>query len=410
MKKIIFVMALALSGGAWAQSAQNADVQHTPAIEVVTPYEEIGLECKKNPKGFPKRAGECIVSWLQLGDSAYVDVTKLLGADADGHWILQQTSEKNPNASDPYAVYPYEEEGSFSTSSLKRVDGVYQEWQTPMQIEEQTSYKNNKKHGLSRIWHWESGKLISQENYNDGVKVGLWQRWYENGQLREKGTYQNRPEKIDDDILDDLVSKQEVDKKCSNDNAFDEYLCRDEHNGVKEGLWQSWFENGEIEKSGEYKDGKKNGTWQENYQSHRVAACAVDATKRGAKLTPIVCSAGDDNDKEMDTTYSEGSYVNDLKDGLWVRMNEPEKTKNETQYRAGEWLGSKTWFESGQLESHVQPDGLTGDYRVTTWFENGQMKSDGVYKSKSDQKIGVWRYWDEAGKPYQLKKIARVKK
>lgn len=52
----------------------------------------------------------------------------------------------------------------------------------------ESRYKDGKKHGLWARW-WDSGQKYSEENYKDGLKDGLWVGWQANGEVHEKGRY-----------------------------------------------------------------------------------------------------------------------------------------------------------------------------------------------------------------------------
>jgi antitoxin component YwqK of YwqJK toxin-antitoxin module len=56
----------------------------------------------------------------------------------------------------------------------------------------------------------------------DGINVGLWKFWHENGKLSSEGEYRN---------------------------------------GEREGLWKFWNENGELSSEGEYINGEREGLW-----------------------------------------------------------------------------------------------------------------------------------------------------
>lgn len=67
-----------------------------------------------------------------------------------------------------------------------------------------TINSNGEKHGLYEEW-WENGQLAMRVNYVNGEYNGLYQEWWENGQLKSNCIY-----------------------------------C----NGQKEGVWQSWNRSG----------------------------------------------------------------------------------------------------------------------------------------------------------------------
>lgn len=58
-------------------------------------------------------------------------------------------------------------------------------------ISSATMYKNGKKHGLHRKYNYETGKLLEEEHYTDGVVNGICRRYHENGKIYEEYTAVN---------------------------------------------------------------------------------------------------------------------------------------------------------------------------------------------------------------------------
>jgi len=85
-------------------------------------------------------------------------------------------------------------------------------------IEERKTYKNGKLHGLYE-YYYENGQLLEKCYYVNEKQEGLYEKWYNNGELKIK------------------------------------YNCK---NGILNGLYQSWNFNGTSEFSGIYKNGKFN--------------------------------------------------------------------------------------------------------------------------------------------------------
>ena len=76
---------------------------------------------------------------------------------------------------------------------------------------------------------YENGQLKFVENKNeDGKRDGLWTSWYENGQKQLEGTYKN---------------------------------------GKEDGLFITWYENGERRSEGTWKGGKFDGLWISWYEN-----------------------------------------------------------------------------------------------------------------------------------------------
>ncbi len=78
----------------------------------------------------------------------------------------------------------------------------------------------------------------------DGVKEGLWEVYWENGQLREKGSYKEGKEH---GILEYYYENGQLDSKGSYKD------------GELDGLLEFYYENGQLASKGSYKGGNRNG-------------------------------------------------------------------------------------------------------------------------------------------------------
>jgi hypothetical protein len=77
------------------------------------------------------------------------------------------------------------------------------------------------------IWeeYWNNGNLYSKGSYKNGIKEGYWE-YYKDGQLDSKGSFKN---------------------------------------GEWDGIWECYYSNGQLESKGSYKNGLRYGIWEEYY-------------------------------------------------------------------------------------------------------------------------------------------------
>ena len=68
--------------------------------------------------------------------------------------------------------------------------GLYQKWYETGQLMSEGNYKNGKRHGLSKGWH-ENGQLSVEANFKNGEEHGFIRMWDENGQLELEANYKN---------------------------------------------------------------------------------------------------------------------------------------------------------------------------------------------------------------------------
>ena len=72
------------------------------------------------------------------------------------------------------------------------------------------------------VFYTDGGGKLIEGNYRDGMQEGLWTTWYENGQR----------------------------------SAIDHF-----HSGLQDGLHTSWYANGQKALEGNYRAGKREGVW-----------------------------------------------------------------------------------------------------------------------------------------------------
>src|SRR5690606_38124495 len=113
--------------------------------------------------------------------------------------------------------------------------------------------------------------------YVNGVEEGEWTSWFENGQQKTIGTFKA---------------------------------------GKMDGLWRGWFPNGDPDYEGNYKDDLEHGPWKLYHQSPpnkeiggrvREEGSYVEGKKNGRWTTYSIHG----------TPIAEGVYANGVKSGLW---------------------------------------------------------------------------------------------
>jgi len=48
------------------------------------------------------------------------------------------------------------------------------------------------------------------------------------------------------------------------------YMINQKINGKKEGVWKAWFEDGQLEYEGHYKEGKRHGIWKRWFEDGQL--------------------------------------------------------------------------------------------------------------------------------------------
>ena len=96
-----------------------------------------------------------------------------------------------------------------------------------------------------------NGQYYNQGKIKNGLRDGKWTYWHENGQLSQERNYKDG----------NLVGQ-------TNYYYYENAQIRREENwkypetvGKKDGKWTWWYLNGQIQQKGNYKDGDQDGKW-----------------------------------------------------------------------------------------------------------------------------------------------------
>jgi antitoxin component YwqK of YwqJK toxin-antitoxin module len=195
-----------------------------------------------------------------------------------------------------------------------------------------------------------------------------------------------KPSKSNDDIKPVRLRRRVAeysDGSSVNDGRYTEWYAPPGHQkmeegdyveGVRQGKWTLWHENGKVRRIESFSNGKLDGSWKQY--------------------------------REDGTLESEQSFRNNLRDGKWVAYDSTGKRIDaQFEYKSGVFDGVRTFYydendaknlveaeqltkekAAAMLEKHqkkaelhfkdVQPD---GDF--TAWWPNGQIQSTRHYKN-----------------------------
>jgi|TARA_R110001592_G_scaffold205167_3_gene455586 antitoxin component YwqK of YwqJK toxin-antitoxin module len=127
-------------------------------------------------------------------------------------------------------------------------------------------YKDGKKHGVSRGWV-EDGDLKCEWNWKDGKQDGLQTKWWSyntDRQKMEEGTWKDG----EYFLLNVWDRNGKIIIKDGNGIWYEKpYRKRTYKNGKLDGLFTSWYKNGQKKKEGTYKVGKRTGLWTNWYEN-----------------------------------------------------------------------------------------------------------------------------------------------
>jgi antitoxin component YwqK of YwqJK toxin-antitoxin module len=144
--------------------------------------------------------------------------------------------------------------------------------------------------------------------------------------------------------------------------------------GIPNGIWTTWRENGKKEYEATYKNDKLDGltmAWHENGQKKS------EENFKNDKLDGLTMTWHENGQKEAETNFK-----GDKKDGLFVMWHENGQKMVEGKMKNGKW-----------------------EELVNEWHKNGQKKSEQNYKDGKPVD-GSLKYWNSKGEPVDSRKEA----
>jgi antitoxin component YwqK of YwqJK toxin-antitoxin module len=178
-------------------------------------------------------------------------------------------------------------------------------------------------------------------------------------------------------------------------------------NGRRDGTWKRWHPNGRVEAITIYEEGKLQGiaAWHDNGQKweeghfedgfrqgawirwHSNGQKEVEGYYVHGVLERLYTMWHDNGQKEQ-----QGEYKNGIRQGLWTSWHRNGQKRSEILYRNGkvdDWY--RAWHENGQqAEQALFHDGKPeGSY--TIWHDNGQKEEEGTYHDGVlDGQVTAW--------------------
>ena len=253
------------------------------------------------------------------------------------------------------------------------------------------AFRNTKPIGIHRRYDI-NGNVINSYIYNDngikisegivdkeGYKIGQWKNYYNTGELKSTGKYQNN---------------------------------------VQEGKWTFYFRNGKIEQEGEFRNGLISGKWvwyhengtikrEEEFYNGKEEGFIVEYDEFGEIITK-----GEyfDGEKEGEWYYEVGdhielgSYITGLRDGKWKYFYDNGQMEYEGNYIQGNpdgkhkyyhengLLKEEQYFAVGIKERHWKKYDKYGNLLITiSYQDNREVRINGVKIELPDDKVKLIR-------------------
>ncbi len=254
-------------------------------------------------------------------------------------------------------------------------------------------------------------KYVNGELIADAPEVKVLDRkvtYHENGQAAITATfYKGVPEGIRREY--DTAGK--VIRGYVFKNGILRFEGVTDDNGLRQGLWKEFYETGELRSEGHYQNSNPTGSWKFYFQDKQIEMTGA-YNKKGQKTgewiwyyangQPMIMENWEAGFLQGDYTeydeegneISKGVYEYGEKDGSWSYKTGTMTEKGDYYdgMRQGVW---KQWFSDGTLASETEYDQDLPVGKSTTYWENGLVKNRGKYVG--GQKDGLWSYYDAEG-------------
>ena len=138
---------------------------------------------------------------------------------------------------------------------------------------------------------------------DEGLKDGLWATWHESGQMQARGHLENGEG-------EGLWTYWEEDGRLGATGPWEE--------GLRDGRWADWHQNGVRKSEGQIRDGKREGLW--TYWH------------------------------ENGVQQAEGPFVLDRREGAWTFWDEDRDVRAAGMYAEGQQVGDWSFAPEGSSE------------------------------------------------------------
>ena len=139
--------------------------------------------------------------------------------------------------------------GEYTGKNLKKKNGVFVIFNEEDKIIVSANYRKNALHGIYQRFY-ENGQLSDSGYLSYGENKGTWKSWYSTGQLKEVKYYSFK--------RGHSTLESEFKSWYPGGNIKDSGYYR---NNARHGIWIEWVDDGNTKSVGAYGNGWKKGLW-----------------------------------------------------------------------------------------------------------------------------------------------------
>lgn len=349
----------------------------------------------------------CLKSEVMMKKGEKVGLEKIYAYD-DGRLITENTyddgflkSTKELNRYDKDSLktgywqelYPNGKVRSEGYYRKGKPNGIIKNYNSKGGIDKMEKFENGKKDEqaveivmleLHKEYH-PNGKIRLEGGYTDGLKQGIFREFDLTGDTVINSFIYEK---------DTMVAQGIVEKNGEYQGPWKFYYQTGElksegtyENSIRQGKWVYYYKSGKKEQTGKYKNDEPSGVWMWYYPSGAIKK--QEYFRKGKPEGEYV-----EYDQEGNEIVR-GEFFNGKPEGLWVYQYNDHYSKGEYSEgdKNGKWV--ETYLKTGKRRfegefSYGIPKG-----RHKAYFPNGRLKYFGKYKSGN--RHGVWRFYREDG-------------
>ncbi|MCS6823855.1 MAG: toxin-antitoxin system YwqK family antitoxin [Cytophagaceae bacterium] len=167
----------------------------------------------------------------------------------------------------------------------------------------------------------------------------------------------------------------------------EEYYVLKKNTTVPDSTFKLYYQNGKINREGNFTNGKVNGIWKYYYENGNLK---MEGPFKDGEHSGYWVYYFENGNKNM-----EGNIFKDIKEGEWKYYYENGQLKTTGAYKKNKKTGLwKYYHEDGTIKAQATFENDKGRY--TELYPNGQIKCEGnIVDGKSE---GEWKYYHENGK------------
>lgn len=162
---------------------------------------------------------------------------------------VDEAGNRNGKWKDLYSNGKIQAEGQFSDN---RRSGVWKFYNSSEKVEQTGSYNNGRPDGLWK-WYYEKGTLLREEEYFQGQRDGTYTEYSATDEIIAQGQYS------------DGEKNGEWKFKSGDYSEEGKYII-----GLKDGIWKSFYSNGNLRFKGNFQQGNPDGKQSFYYENGKI--------------------------------------------------------------------------------------------------------------------------------------------